>query len=48
VLKSHPELSGRGRAIFGLVMGSVMTLLYAIPLVMVAYEAIQAVRGVRP
>jgi hypothetical protein len=47
-LRRNPELHGRGRAIFGLVMGSVMTLLYAIPLVMVAYEAIQAASGQRP
>jgi hypothetical protein len=48
-LKRNPELSGRGRAIFGLVMGSMMTLLYAIPLlVMAVYEGIKAARGVRP
>ncbi len=47
-LKRHPEFSGRGRAIFGLVMGSATTFLYAIPLVLAAYEAIQVARGVRP
>jgi hypothetical protein len=47
-LKANPDLSGRGRAIFGLVMGSVTTLVYAIPIIMVIYEAIQSARGVRP
>ncbi len=47
-LRKQPDLSGRGRAIFGLVMGSTMTVVYTIPLVLIAYEAIQAARGVRP
>lgn len=38
-LRQHPEMSGRGRAIFGLVMGSVMTLLYAVPFVLIFIEA---------
>ena len=38
-LRKHPELSGRGRAIFGLVMGSLMTLLYAVPFVVVFLQA---------
>jgi hypothetical protein len=32
-LKRHPELFGRGRAVFGLTMGILFTVLYAIPLV---------------
>jgi hypothetical protein len=47
-LRNNPQLSGRGRAIFGLVMGSLMTLLYAVPMAMIVYEAIQSARGVRP
>jgi hypothetical protein len=47
-LKRNPEYSGRGRAIFGLVMGSLMTFLYAIPLVLAIYQQIQISRGVRP
>ena len=34
-VKSDPELQGRGRAYFGFVMGLVMTLLYALPFVVV-------------
>jgi hypothetical protein len=47
-LKRHPEFSGRGRAIFGLVMGSLMTILYAIPVGMAIYAQVQIARGVRP
>jgi hypothetical protein len=44
-LKKNPHLRGRGRAIFGLVTGSLMTFLYAIPLSMAAF---QAITGGRP
>jgi hypothetical protein len=47
-LKRHPELSGRGRAVFGLVMGLVFTLLYAVPFVMIIFEAVQKASGRRP
>ena len=47
-LKRHPELSGRGRATFGLVMGSAMTLVYSFPLFMIAYELYQNSQGRRP
>ena len=39
-LRRSPHLLGRGRAIFGLVMGIVMTLLYAIPITMAIYESL--------
>jgi len=38
-LKRNPDLHGRGRAWFGLIMGIVTTLLYAIPIIMVLIEA---------
>lgn len=47
-LRRNPHLLGRGRAWFGLVMGIVMTLLYAIPIVMVIIEAIDVANGRRP
>ena len=36
-LKRRPELRGRGRAIFGLTMGIVFTVLYAIPFLLVLF-----------
>jgi hypothetical protein len=47
-LKRHPELSGRGRAIFGLVMGSITTLLHLLVLVMLLISAYDSARGRRP
>jgi Domain of unknown function (DUF4190) len=47
-LKRNPHLLGRGRAWFGLVMGTVMTLIYAIPIVMIIIEAIDVSQGRRP
>lgn len=47
-LKRRPHLSGRGRAIFGLLMGSIFTLLYAIPLVLLLLNAIDVAQGRRP
>lgn len=47
-LNRHPDLSGRGRAIFGLAMGTVMTVLYGIPIVMAIVEGLRASRGMRP
>jgi hypothetical protein len=47
-LHKHPELSGRGRAIFGLVMGSLMTFLYAVVMIMAFVEQYQIAHGVRP
>jgi hypothetical protein len=47
-LRRNPHLLGRGRAWFGLVMGTIMTLLYAIPIVMLILEAIDASHGRRP
>ncbi len=47
-LKKNPHLLGRGRAWFGLVMGVITTLLYAIPIVMIIIEAIDAAQGRRP
>jgi hypothetical protein len=47
-LKRNPDLSGRGRAIFGLVAGSIMTLLYAIPVGVAIYEQIRISQGLRP
>jgi hypothetical protein len=42
-LSKHPELSGRGRAIFGLVMGLITTVLYAVPVILaMLYEATRA------
>ena len=38
-LKQHPQLRGRGRAWFGLVMGIIMTLAYAIAIAVVAIGA---------
>jgi hypothetical protein len=48
ILKKNPHLLGRGRAWFGLVMGTIMTLLYAIPIVMIIIEAIGASQGQQP
>lgn len=39
-LKRHPEMSGWGRVMFGLLMGTVMTILYAVPFVMLLVEAL--------
>jgi hypothetical protein len=39
-LKQNPELLGRGRAWFGLVMGIVTTLLYGIPITIALIAAI--------
>ena len=47
-LKRNPHLLGRGRAWFGLVMGTIMTLIYAIPIVMLIIEAIDSAHGRRP
>ena len=47
-LKREPHLLGRGRAWFGLVMGILMTLIYAIPIVMIIIESIQVSQGRRP
>ncbi len=47
-LKRNPKLLGRGRAWFGLVMGTIFTLIYAIPLVMAIIVAIDVSRGRRP
>jgi hypothetical protein len=47
-LKKSPHLLGRGRAWFGLVMGIIMTVTYAIPIVMIIIEAIDAAQGRRP
>jgi hypothetical protein len=47
-LKRHPELSGRGRAIFGLVMGSLATLLILFVIVMILIEAYNTSHGRRP
>lgn len=48
-LKRKPHLSGRGRAVFGLVMGVIGTLAYAIPpLVMLVISAIATAQGRRP
>ncbi len=38
-LRRKPELCGWGRAIFGLVMGSAMTLLYAIPFGFILFKS---------
>ena len=47
-LKRSPHLLGRGRAWFGLVMGTLMTIIYAIPIVMIIIEAIDVAQGRRP
>ena len=47
-LKRHAELSGRGRAVFGLVMGSLSTLLILFVLVMIAISAYDQAHGRRP
>jgi hypothetical protein len=47
-LKHHPEYSGRGRAIFGLIMGLMTTFLYALSLIMAAYAGAQSGHGVHP
>lgn len=47
-LGRKPYLSGRGRAVFGLVMGSVTTLIYLIPVVMILIDAIDIAQGRRP
>jgi Domain of unknown function (DUF4190)/WXG100 protein secretion system (Wss), protein YukD len=39
-LKQNPELLGRGRARFGLVMGILTTLLYAVPITIAVIQAI--------
>lgn len=38
-LKANPELSGRGRAIFGIVMGILFTIIYGIGLTVVLIDA---------
>jgi hypothetical protein len=47
-LRRNPHLLGRGRAWFGLVMGAITTLIYAIPIVMIIIEAIDSAQGRRP
>jgi len=47
-LRRNPHLLGRGRAWFGLVMGIVMTLVYAIPIILAIIGAIDAANGRRP
>jgi hypothetical protein len=47
-LRRHPELSGRGRAIFGLVMGSLMTLLCLFFAALMAIAAWDVAHGRRP
>lgn len=47
-LRRNPHLLGRGRAWFGLVMGIVTTLLYAIPIIVIIIEAIDVAQGRRP
>jgi Domain of unknown function (DUF4190) len=47
-LKQNPQLPGRFRAWFGIVVGTAMTLLWMIPVVMIAIEAIDAASGRRP
>lgn len=39
-LKRHPDLHGKGRAYFGLVMGVLFTLLYAVPITLALVEVI--------
>ena len=41
-LRRNPKLSGRGRAYFGLIMGSLMTLLYAVPIVLALAASLKA------
>jgi hypothetical protein len=47
-LKRNPQLPGRYRALFGIVIGIAMTLLWAIPLVLAIIDAIDAAQGRRP
>ncbi len=47
-LKGDARRPGRFRAWFGIVMGTLMTLLYAIPIVMGIIAAIDAAQGRRP
>ncbi len=47
-LKQKPQLLGRGRAWFGLVMGTIMTLIYAIPIVVLIIGAINNSQGRQP
>lgn len=47
-LKRNPRLSGRGRAWFGLIMGALMTMIYAIPIVLMIIGAVDAAQGRRP
>ena len=47
-LRRNPHVLGRGRAWFGLVMGLVMTLVYAIPIILAIIGAIDAANGRRP
>ena len=47
-LNRSPELHGRGRAWFGLVMGSAMTLIYLVPFVLALIGAWDVAHGRRP
>jgi hypothetical protein len=47
-LKRNPQLPGRFRALFGIVVGTAMTLLWAISLVLAIIEAVSAARGGHP
>lgn len=47
-LKRNPHLHGRGRAWFGLVMGTIMTLIYLVPIGMALIEAYDVANGRRP
>jgi hypothetical protein len=47
-LKRNPHLHGRGRAWFGLIMGTVMTLIYLVPIVLALIGAYDVVHGRRP
>lgn len=47
-LRRNPHLLGRGRAWFGLVMGTVMTLLYGVAILLAVIGAMDAARGHRP
>jgi hypothetical protein len=47
-LKQNPQLHGRGRAWFGLVMGIITTLAYAIPLALALIGAYDVANGRRP
>src|SRR5262249_54852053 len=46
--RRDPHLLGRARAWFGLVMGIVMTLLYAIPITLAIIDAVDVANGRRP